>query len=306
MKRKKTVKILIKTESKVRKSNVFVNGRYRFGLHEQKILLQIISKVQFDEAEFVPYFLSWADLNAISNGFLNSSKKIDEACEKLKNKTIKIKSGNIEDNFGFLSGWTTTAGQGVHFRIDSGMKKMLLELLQEGNFTLYRLECAMALSSSYAIRLYEVLKSEQWKAQPVVLNLDKLKWSLDIGEKNVTYNDFGSFRVHILEKSKRDFKKYTDITFDYQTIKEGRKVTALEITIRENKTYQRTVQGVSAKKAVETVKPGQIIIIAGKEYEVMDGGIQYRDGALHTGKLNQLILEGKAKIKGSNDGAKKE
>jgi len=288
-----------KSDLKVRKSNVFVNGRYRFGLHEQKILLQIISRVSSDEKDFSQYFISWADLKTISNGFLDTSKKIDQACEKLKNKTIKIVSEKgVEDNFGFLSGWTTRAGQGVNFRIDPGMRCMLLNLLEDGNFTLYRLECAMALSSSYTIRFYELLKSEQWKSQPVLLHLEKIKWSLDISNNDKTYTNFSNFRVHILEKAKRDFKKYTDITFTYKTIKEGKRVTALEVSINENKTYQRTVQGETVKKSLEGVKTGQIIVIGGKEYQVMDGGIQYKDGAIPTGSLNKLIWEGKAKIKG--------
>jgi plasmid replication initiation protein len=293
----KKEKDVIKIDAKVRKSNIFVHGRYRFGLHEQKILLQIISKVRTDEKEFSPYFVSWEDLKNISKGYLDTTKKIDESCEKLKNKTIKVTLGQVEKNFGFLSGWDTIPGKGVHFRIDPGMKSMLLDLLQDGNFTLYRLECAIALGSSYSIRFYELLKSEQWKSQPIIIDLKKIKWCLDIEEENKTFINFSNFRVHILEKAQKDFKKYTDITFTYKVIKEGRKVVALSISINENKTYQRTVQGVAAKKAAEGVKPGQIVIIAGKEYIVSDGGIHYNEGAMPTGMLNQLIWEGKAKIK---------
>lgn len=292
-------KEVVKTDINVRKSNVFVNGQYRFGLQEQKIILQIISKVRMDEKDFIPYFISWEDLKTISNGYLNTAKKIDEACERLKNKTIKIKTGNAEDNFGFLSGWKTVTGKGVEFRVDPSMKGMLLDLLIDGNFTLYRLECAMALGSSYTIRLYEILKCEQWKSQPVIINLEKIKWCLDISAESKTYTDFSNFRVHILEKAIRDFKKYTDITFTYKVKKEGRKVVALEVTIKENKTYQRTVRGIVATKAAEGVKPGQIVIIAGKEYTVCDGGIHYNKGAMPTGMLNQLIWSGKAKIKNS-------
>jgi len=204
---------------KVRKSNVFVDGRYRFNLQEQKILLQIVSKIRIDEKDFTSYFVSWDDLKKVSNGRLNTSKKIDESCGKLKNKTIKIKKGNIEENFGFLSGWRTTAGQGVHFRIDPCMKEMLLDLLKEGNFTLYNLECAMAMTSSHSIRLYELMKSNQWKKQPVIISLDAIKWSLDIEKNSPTYSDFGAFRVHILEKSQKAFKKHTDIVFDYFPIR---------------------------------------------------------------------------------------
>jgi plasmid replication initiation protein len=283
--------------SKVRKSNVFIDGRYRFNLQEQKILLQIISKIRMDEKEFSSYFVSWSDLKKISNDRLDTAKKIDESCEKLKNKTIKIKKGNVEDNFGFLSGWVTTPGQGVHFRIDPSMKSMLLDLLSEGNFTLYNLECAMAMSSSHSIRLYEIMKSHQWKKQPVIVSLKDLKWSIDIGEKSPTYDDFSNFRVHILEKAQKDFKNHTDITFEYVPIKEGRKVVSLEITVKENRKYQTTVQGEIAKEEVKHLLPGSIIMMDGKEYEYTGSGMYTDKGVIPGGEVYKLIKQGKAKVK---------
>lgn len=297
-KKKKQPQRQLTPPSKVRKSNVFIDGRYRFNLQEQKILLQILSKVRMDEKEFSSYFVSWAELKAISNNYLDSVKKIDESCEKLKNKTIKIKKGNIEDNFGFLSGWKTTPGQGVHFRIDPGMKTMLLDLLGDGNFTLFNLECAMALSSAHSMRLYEVLKSQQWKKQPVTLPLDDIKWSLDIDKASPTYSDFGTFRVHILDKSQKAFKQHTDIVFTYIPIKEGRKVVSLEITIKDNPKYQRTVQGEAVKEETKNLVPGDQIIIGGKEYEFTGSGIVLSGGAVPVGTLLQWLKQGKAKKKG--------
>lgn len=282
-------------QKQVRKSNVFIDGRYRFNLQEQKILLQIISKIRMDEKDFSSYFVSWADLKGISKNYLDSVKKIDESCEKLKNKTIKIKTGSSEDNFGFLSGWTVTPGQGVHFRIDPGMKGMLLDLLGDGNFTLFNLECAMSLSSAHAIRLYELFKSHQWKKQPVILSLDKIKWSLDIDKTNTSYVDFGNFRTQILDRAQKSFKEHTDIVFSYIPIKEGRKVVALEITVRDNAKYQRTVQAESIKEETKGLQAGDKIMLDGKEYEFMGSGVITPSGTIPTGQLIQFIKQGKAK-----------
>ena len=104
-----------------RKSNIFVDGSYRFGLHEQKILLMVVSKVKMDEKDFVPYYVPWDEIKRMSNNELNTVKKIDNACVNLKNKTISIKSGKEVDNFGFLSGWKTYEGRHVEFRLDPGM-----------------------------------------------------------------------------------------------------------------------------------------------------------------------------------------
>lgn len=284
-----------KAISKVRKSNVFVDGRYRFNFQEQKIMLQIISKVKMNETEFADsYFVSWEELKKISKDNLNSVAKIDASCEKLKNKTIKIRTGNVQDNFGFLSGWKTTVGQGVHFRIDSSMKKMLLNLLNEGNFTLYNLECALALPSSHSIRLYELLKSHEWKEQPVILRLDDIKWSLDILEVP-SYADFGFFRVHILEKAQKALKANTDISFEYYPIKEGKRVVALEIHIKKN--HQKTIAPRKQKATTAIPKAGDIIVIAGDEYEFTGSGIYMNQTAIPAGVLIGWIKEGRATIK---------
>ena len=299
MAKRKSAPVIKKEENlaKVRKSNVFIDGRYRFNLQEQKILLQIISKIRMDEKEFSSYFVSWPELKKISNNYLDTAKKIDESCEKLKNKTIKIKKGPVEDNFGFLSGWTTTPGQGVHFRIDSSMKSMLLDLLSEGKFTLYNLECAMAMNSAHSIRLYEMMKSQQWKKQPVIVTLDDIKWSLDIDKNSPTYSDFGTFRVHILEKAQKAFKKHTDIVFTYVPIKEGRRVVSLEVTVRENSKYQTTVQGKITEEETKSLLPGSIIMMDGKEYEYTGSGMYTDKGVLPGGEVYRLIKQGKAKVK---------
>lgn len=297
VKKKNSLPVKKEESAKVRKSNVFVNGRYRFGLYEQKFLLQVISKVGRDQKEFTEYFVSWKELQALSKNNLDSVTKIDGVCEKLKNKTIKVKKGDVEENFGFLSGWRTKVSHGVHLRIDPGMKEMLLDLLTNGNFTLYSLECAMSLNSSSAIRLYEVFKSGQWKKQPIIYTLDDLKWALDIPLDSPTYSDFGAFRVHILERAQKAFKKHTDIVFSFVPVKEGRKVIAVEVSVRENAKHQTTIQGEVAKGHASGLLPGSIIILGGKEYEYTGSGIYTDKGAIPAGRLIQLVREGKAVVK---------
>lgn len=297
VKRVASVPKIVPPSSKVRKSNIFIDGRYRFGLLEQKILLQILSKVGMDEKEFSPYFVSWSELLTLGKDNLNTLKKIDASCEKLKNKTIKIKNGKTEDNFGFLSGWTITPGHGVFFRIDPGMKSMLLDLLGTGNFTLFDLQCAISLSSSHSIRLYEILKSHQWKAQPVTLTLDEIKYALDIDKDSPTYSNFSNFRSRILLPSQKAFKEHTDIVFTFSTVKAGRKVVSLEVTIKKNFRYQKTIQGECAKQETVNLVSGDIILLGDKEYTFADGGLLMGDGALPTGDVMRLIKEGKAVVR---------
>lgn len=278
-----------------RKSNIFVDGSYRFGLNEQKILLMVVSRVKMGGKDFVPYCVPWDEIKRMSNNELNTVKKIDNACVNLKNKTISIKSGKEVDNFGFLSGWKTYEGRHVEFRLDPGMKKMLLGLLEEGHFTLYDLEFALALPSTHAVRMYEILKSHSWKKQPVEVSLDDIKRSLDIPLNSKTYVNFSNFRQFILNRTQKNLTKYTDLTFTYKPVKNGRKVGSIEFNIKENKKFQRTVQAAIGR---EYVKPGDVLIINGEEYIVDEGCRCYcKNGAVPAGQLNEMLRIGTAKKK---------
>lgn len=295
------MEVLEKSEIKVRKSNVFVEGRYKFGVNDQKILLTIISCVKMDEKEFQPYRVSWLEIKKITGGQINTAAKLYGVCEALKNKTITIKKGLLEDSFGFLSGWIISPGEYAEFRIDPSMKEMLLDLLGSGRFTLYDLECVLALKSSYSVRIYEILKSLAWKGQPVDLALDDFKWSLDIDPDGSSYDDFGNFRRFILDRAKKDLELHTDIKFEYKAVKGGRRVKFLTFHIQANPRYQKTVQGAINKKSIIKAKKGDIVIINGEECEVLDGGCYYtkkgKRACLNHGALNELLKQGKAKLK---------
>lgn len=278
----------------VRKSNSFVYGQYRFGLNEQKILLSVLSRIKPNDKEFHPYVVPWSEIKRITNNRLNTVSKMRKSCESLKNKTVVLMDGKKEVGFGFLSGWTIDQGRSVEFRIDPGMKSLLLDLLEHGNFTLYDLECVLSLTSVYSIRIYELLKSHEFKKQPIIIPLKDLKWSLDITLTHKSYTDFCNFRQRILDKAQLDLKKHTDLSFTYKTIKENRRVVALEITIKENKSFQRTIQGKEgAKSTRQSLKNGDVVLIAGKEYVLTGNAVMMSDGAIPIGKLNELVKKGK-------------
>ena len=274
----------------VRKSNIFIEGRYRFGVNEQRILLSIISKIRIDDVEFKPYRFQWNALKKLTNNNCKNTDDFNALCEKLKNKTILIQDGKKVHGYGFLSGWTIEPGKWVEFRIDPCMKDMLLDLLEDGRFTLYKLECVLSLGSSYSIRLYELLKAHEWKRQPVVISLDDLKWRLGVPADSLINRRFDLFRTKILEKAKKDIEKHTDIKFTYLKILELRKVVSLQFSISENKKYQPTLTSHVNKK--DLIKDGDTVILDGKKYIVESGNIFLQDGCLPLGRLNQLYKKG--------------
>ena len=102
------------------------------------------------------------------------------------------------------------------------MKPLLLELKK--CFTEYNLLDYLRLPSIYSQRLFEILKS--WDGMPeVILQVKELHHMLDTPES--FRNDFFEFRRRVLEKAYKDIHAHTDLTYEWEPVKQGRAVEAV-------------------------------------------------------------------------------
>ena len=125
----------------------------------------------------------------------------------------------------------------VRFMIYPKLRPYLLEAQKK--FLKYKLENILNLRSSYSIRMYEILKD--WlelnkrygnKAEKII-SLKEFREILEI-PKSYQYGNSSGIKKRILEKAKKELEQHTDIIFEYEEIKTGRKVTHLKFTIRLN------------------------------------------------------------------------
>jgi len=107
--------------------------------------------------------------------------------------------------------------------------KLLAYLLQvKEKYLKYDIKNIMILSSKYAIRLYKVLKdnlernSRYGNKAELELSVKDIRKMLEVPR---SYQYSSGIKKRILEKAKSEFEKYTDIIFEYEEIKSGRKVT---------------------------------------------------------------------------------
>jgi len=111
----------------------------------------------------------------------------------------------------------------------------LLEI--KDKYLKYNIINIMSLSSKYLIRLYKILKdvfekkSRYGNKVELELSIKELREKLEIPR---SYQYSSHVKQRILEKAKKEFEKHTDILFDYEEIKTGRKVTHLKFIIRPN------------------------------------------------------------------------
>jgi len=221
----------------IKKPENLVKARFKLSPLAIKFLSTIIANLRRSDEIDEEYVLRVSDFKELTG---QKTKRIyeliEESLEDLLKNPLKIPLNKEETKF-LMTNWVSSAvydaGQ-VSFLIDKRLKPFLIEVKEK--FLKYRLENILSLRSTYSIRLYEILKD--WlelysrygnKAEKIV-KVDELREILEI-PKSYRYNNI---KIQILEKAKAELAKHTDILFDYDELKTGRKVTHLKFIIRPN------------------------------------------------------------------------
>lgn len=218
----------------VTKSNYFImNSSYDLSLEEQKIILTLASMVQPEDEDFKPYKFRIADFMELL-GVEDKSKytEIPKITKELMKKVFEIQEGNTLIQTAWLSGAKYTKGSGeVELTFSSYLKPYMLKL--SSMFTQYKLANILSMKSKYSPRMYEILKCNEFKRQGYIeIEVEELRKLLKADNVYPLYNDF---KRYVVQRTQKELKKLSDINFDFEEIKTGRKVTALKFYIRSNK-----------------------------------------------------------------------
>lgn len=215
---------------KVTKSNNLITAKYNLSLQEQKIILTLASMVQPNDEDFKEYefriqdFLKMLDINSP-----NAYKELPQITRELKKKVFDIKEGNIIKQVSWLGQVEYRLGEGtLILGLDKGLKPYMLKLKE---FTTYNLNNVLSLKSKYSIRFYELMKCNLFK-KSVTYTVDELKEMFKADEKS--YNIYQNFKNRVVVKAQKELNEKTDIKFEFEEIKTGRKVTSLKFFISSN------------------------------------------------------------------------
>ena len=105
------------------------------------------------------------------------------------------------------------------------------------------------MKSKYSPRIYEILKCNEFKKQEYIeIEIDELRKLLKIEKIYPLYNDI---KRKIIEQSQKELEKLSDISFDFEEIKTGRKVTSLKFYINTNKTKNKALEEVCVTEEVK-------------------------------------------------------
>ncbi|RBP57162.1 plasmid replication initiation protein [Alkalibaculum bacchi] len=235
----------------VTKANSLITANYDLSLQEQKLILTLASMVQPSDEEFKEYEFKIKDFMALL-GVEDKSKytEIPKITKELMKKVFEIKEGKDIIQLSWLSSARYRTGEGlVVLKFDSSLKPYMLQLKEL--YTSYKLENILSLKSKYSLRVYELLKCNEFKKKWEV-ELEEFKRSLGATEKS--YSVYQNVKNRIIMQAQKELKEKTDISFKFKEIKTGRKVTSLKFYIESNINKSKSIK----EEIALTIEAGEI------------------------------------------------
>jgi len=220
----------LKKDYIVTKSNVLINCSYALTVQQQKLILTLASMVQPQDIEFKEYEFKIKDFIELLG--VEDKKKYTELPKIAEGlmKPFRILDDGDLIQIGWLSSARHKKKQGIIIlRFDPTLKPYMLGL--KDFYTSYKLENILSLKSKYSIRLYEILKSNLFK-KCIDIELQDLKNMVGANEKS--YNTYANFKSKVILQAQKELAEKTDINFNYEEIKTGRKVTSIKFNINSN------------------------------------------------------------------------
>lgn len=251
------------------KSNALVEASYRLSINEQRLILSCISQIRRDEpvTDEVMYSVSAHDFAKICGIDPKTAyRELKASALTLKRREVRITQepdGNSRHKETLIAGWV----QSIKYSGEDGLVRLrfnrdILQYLSELNrcFTSYKLKNVVRMSSSYGVRIYELLI--QWKDfGDREVSVGWLREALQLEKK---YKAIKDFKKYVLCPAISDINKETDIWVEWKQRKTGAKVTHLkfkfglkeEQKITRSKTQKR-IQGIEKSIIEKNARPGE-------------------------------------------------
>lgn len=218
------------------KSNVLLQQPLYKTSMELKIFSMVLLKVR-ENPEGESFTLNIKDLISHFDGSKENYTYLKMVAKKMFGAIdLNPSESDFDLNVVFVRINTKEENQ-ITFEINKMIKPYILNLTT--NFTKYYFENIARLKSSFSIRIYELLKQYE-KIGNRKETIEYIKHFLNIdNNKYKLYNDFKKKTILIAQK---ELKEKTDIYFEFEELKNGRKITEINFIIFKNNKGSSTVK----------------------------------------------------------------
>lgn len=225
-----------------------VNAKYKLTHTELLFIMNAISYLDSKNDKVLQeYEIKVSDLEKKIEIGKEQHTRLKQFAKKLMSKPLVIEDdkGNFEV-YNWFSRIKYVSGEAKFLvRFEEGLKPYLLELKER--FVTYNLKYILPLTSTYSIRIYQLLK-EYEKLNKRYFDVEELQ---DILQVPKSYKLYSKFKQGILNVAVRELNEHTDITVSMQEEKTGKKVTRLIFDIYKNKTKENEKQARILEKQID-------------------------------------------------------
>jgi plasmid replication initiation protein len=233
------------------KSNHLVEAKYDLSLIEQKLVLLALSKLDIKARTNNKVSLKVKDFCEMIGSSADRYTEIRDIIRNIRKKEIIITSYDSDSEIKeeLIAGWINAAyySNGI---VDLSFSEVLMPYLTElkDRYTIYNIENVLHINSKHAIRIYEILKENEFK-KSAYFEYSKLKEMVCGLDKFERYYDF---KKRVLLPSQKEIMENSDVYFDFEEIKKARKVIGINFTIHKNQKIVEKRQ--NDEKSVEQLK----------------------------------------------------
>lgn len=219
--------------------NNLIEARYHLTLQEKRLMCWLASQVKRTDEDFKEHELSIKDFSALV-GIKGDHlyKALDTITHKLMQKIITIRSLSKKGftKVALLGGVKYYEGAGtVKLSFHPYLRPYMLQLQER--FTQISLGEIIGLRSVHAIRIYELLKQYE-SIGTRDIPLSDLRECCGIKESQ--YRKFNNFKKDVLVRAKREIDGKTDLSIEYEEIKQSRKIVSIRFFIKKNQKPVKT------------------------------------------------------------------
>ena len=244
----------------IKKSNALVEAGYRLTLAEHRLILACIAKSQGqplnDQTLYEVDALSVVELVGVTRQ--TAYEELKGAADRLFNRQITVpydQAGEtpVIKRFRWVQQieYVETLGL-VRFQFTSALIPYLSELKER--FTVYPIDDIAKMTSSHAIRLYELLV--QWRSTGKrEVEISWIKKTFQISD---SYKSISDLKRWVIEPAIAQINLHSPIGVRWKQKKTGRSVTHLVFEFSPKKPrVPKTIKRMSQKEAQDLARPGE-------------------------------------------------
>lgn len=217
---------LITKRNKIDKHYQLITARYKLSVVEQKLVLSIISMIRPDDTDFMHYQIPISQFDFLTEN--GNGVRLKKYCKDIMSKPLEVNENGEWLIFNWFSHIRYRKDM-LECSISPELKPYLLKLQE--NFKSYDLKYILEMQSEYSIRIYELLKKSE-KLGYVIMEVEALQELLQVPE---SFKRYDNFKRKVLQVAGLEIAKYSDIYFDMEEIKIGKKVVSIKFLIRKNR-----------------------------------------------------------------------